>query len=253
MAVLESHDVWRGDVSVLVGLSWVVRSNSSFRCKWKLRYHVADLAFALSSSRLLGGRLTFLAIRCFSRLLLLHLLLHHQLLGVGLYSLESLALPKTIDVQALHGLSSFLIDGSWQYVISSCNFHSFVALSAWRPRRYLLLHITTQRCSFVCGVPVRLSLLREALVRSISEHLRTLNHPSSASSRRPVGFAAIFIDSILLVHEIVKHLRIHLIASIDMSLLTWWLLDNIHWVQWHHLMISKLTPHPSLPHLALAI
>jgi hypothetical protein len=92
MAVFETHNMWRGDVSVLIRLSRVMRSDSSFGREGELGHNVADLAFACGTSCFLGCGLALLAIWCFGCLLLLHLLLHHQLLRVGLNTLESLAL-----------------------------------------------------------------------------------------------------------------------------------------------------------------
>ena len=138
-------------------------------------------------------------------------------------------------------------------MIVSCDFHSFVTLRAWRPWWNLLFHITSKWSSFVCCVAVWLCLLRKALVCSVTEHFWTFDHPSSSSRGWTVWFTAIFIDSILLMHEIVKHLGIHLVTCVYVSLLTWRLLNYVHGVQRHHLVITKLTPYSTLTNFALSI
>ena len=50
VTVLESHDVRRCDICILVGFVWVVRSYSSFCCERKLCDNVADFVSFLRNS-----------------------------------------------------------------------------------------------------------------------------------------------------------------------------------------------------------
>ena len=106
MAVLQAHNVRRGDVGVLVGLVRVVSSDAALGRERELGYDVADLVLRallllISCLRRLVGRgaAPIVISSCWRALVLLlfSLLLQTQLLRVGLHALIALG----VTAQAL--------------------------------------------------------------------------------------------------------------------------------------------------------
>ena len=111
MTVLQSHDVWRGYIGVLVRLIRIVSRNTSLGRKRKLGDNVADLVLGLlliiGSSLIRSGAAPIGISSCWRTLFLLlfSLLLQPQLLRVGLHALITLR----VTAQAL----------AWQHALGA--------------------------------------------------------------------------------------------------------------------------------------
>ena len=213
VTMFQTHNVWRCNIRILICFIGIMSRNTTLRSKWEFGYNVAN--FVWFWKWLLGCR--FLRIVIFSVFgsilrLLCQLLLLSKLLGSSLNSLQSLALPKTMNSKALQRLSSLVARALRLDGIKSCHDLRVMAFRLSTCRSWssdqLFFHCTlfqwrTLFTTIICSID--LCLLAKALISNISKHLRGFNHPSSATCSwwSSIGFSRILSLSDLILHEII--------------------------------------------------
>lgn len=240
MTVLQAHDVWRGDVGVLVCLVGVVGRDATLGRKRELGDNVADLVLGglllvFGLRRLIGsGTAPIVISSCWRAIvLLLSFLLQSQLLRVRLHALITLCMAaQTLAWDNALGA---------QLLCMACRHHLFVLLSTRWPRGHLLGNCFQRRALLLSVVPCLLTRIN-ALTGNILKDVwaLVLYTPPIASSRRgTVRLSALLSLGLLLLHlhEVVHDERVS--SHRLLLVLAGRLLHHVHLVQ--RLVLAELT------------
>jgi len=257
VTMFESHNVWRGDIGILICFIWVMSSNATFRGEGELCYNVAYFSnfVALRSSRFLRCWWT-----CWSSILILLVIgvlrefisglvwpaLVRWFLAILLHHLLETQLWR-VWLDTLRALTSL----SKECCIRSCILPFWIVSTLWaqRPRwrsstigEFL---VASQRCDLFAGEIKFVLASCKTLISYVSEHFRAFN-PSSASST--TAWLSAFLSFILL-QKVAECLLVHRLV-LDLWI---WRLNDAEGVQRHSLMLVKLAPNTLIAMLYLLL